>query len=61
MRTSESEKKYKQYKNTLTSITRRQKKEHYNKLLEDSKNNIQKTWSVINRIIRNKQNSQVFS
>lgn len=53
LRTSENEKKYKQYKNTLISIMRRQKKECYNKFLEDSKNNIQKTWKVINHIIRN--------
>ena len=54
LRTNESEGKYKMYKNKLTSILRSQKKEYYNKTLEDSTNNIQRTWKVINQIIRNK-------
>lgn len=54
LRTSESEEKYKQYKNKLTSIIRNARKKYYNKILEDNKNNIQRTWKVINHIIYNR-------
>ncbi len=54
LRTNESEHKYKLYKNKLTTIIRQQKKKFYSEKLESSKNNIQKTWEVINHIIRNK-------
>lgn len=58
LRTSESEDKYKLYKNKLTSIMRLQKKEYYNKILENSKKkqqkNIQQTWKVISHIIWNR-------
>ena len=54
LRTSESEHKYKLYKNKLTTIIRQQKKTFYSEKLEASKSNIQKTWKVINHIIRNK-------
>lgn len=56
-RTSDSEGKYKHYKNKLTTIMRTQKKEYYSKILKDSKNNIQRTWKVINHIIQNKSNT----
>lgn len=43
--TSESEEKYKLYKNKLTSIMRLQNKKYYNKILEDGKNRIElKIW-----------------
>ena len=47
----ESECKYKQYKNTLTSILRKAEKNYYDELLCQSKSNIKKTWGTINAII----------
>lgn len=47
-RTSENERDYKMYKNKLTSLLRTQKKLYYNKVFENSKNNIKQTWNVIN-------------
>ena len=56
-RTKDKEIKYKLYKNKLIDIIRINKKEYYNKLLENNKNNIKGTWDILNKIIRNKTNS----
>ena len=52
----ESECKYKQYKNTLTSISRKTEKNYYDELLCQNESNIKKTWGAINAII--KRNNQ---
>ena len=49
--------RYKAYKNKLTSIKRFCKKKYYNELLENNKNNVKRTWKVINEIL-NKQVKQ---
>lgn len=51
-RTIEAEQKYKLYKNKLTKIIRCSKIDYYSKLLEDNKNNVKKTWDVLNAIIK---------
>lgn len=56
LRTDESEEKYKLYKIKLITIMRLKKKEYYSKMLEDSKNNMQRTWKVLNNIIWNQCN-----
>ena len=40
------------YKNKLTSIIRYSEKSHYNKLLENHKNDIKGTWKILNSIIK---------
>ena len=45
LRTSEIEGKFRLYKNKLISIMRLEKKEYYNKILEESKHNIQSNQS----------------
>ena len=52
-RTAEAENKYKKYKNKLTGIMRIRKKEYYNEILENNKNNIKGIWNILNSIIRN--------
>jgi hypothetical protein len=54
-RSIECEKKYKNYKNKLTSIKRFCKKDYYNKLLENNKNNTKGTWRVLNEILNKGQ------
>lgn len=51
-RNTETENKYKKYKNKLTNIMRTCKKDYYNKLLEHNKGNTKGLWSVLNTIIR---------
>lgn len=51
-RTKEAENKYKKYKNKLTHIIRKSKKEYFGKILEDNKNN-KGIWNILNSIIRN--------
>lgn len=53
-RTSESEIKYKTYKNKLTAVLRKCKKEYYQRLLEDNKNNVKGIWQVLNKVFQNK-------
>lgn len=53
LRTIEAEMKYKKYKNKLIYIMRKCKKEYYNKILENNKNNTKGLWNVLNSIIRN--------
>lgn len=55
-RTSEKEIKYKRYKNKLIDIIRKCKKEYYNNLLENNKNDSKGTWNIINKIIRKSTN-----
>ena len=42
-----------QYKNQLTSISKRHEKEYYKSLLETNKNNLKKTWTVIRNDVNN--------
>ena len=44
-------KKYKLYKNKLTSILRHSEKMYYNMLLEKHKSDIKSTWKVLNNVI----------
>lgn len=60
-RTKENEMKYKKYKNKLTDIIRKCKKDYYNNVLEKNKNNIRGTWKILNSIIRKKNPSMSFS
>lgn len=55
-RSSEKEIKYKRYKNKLIDIIRKCKKEYYNNLLENNKNDSKGTWNIINKIIRKSTN-----
>lgn len=59
-RTEEKEIKYKTYKNKLTAILRKCKKDYYSRLLETNKNNIKGTWNILNSIIRRKKTSTGF-
>ena len=52
--------RYKNYKNKLTSILRAAEKEHYSKLLSDSKGNIKDTWTPLNAAMNKKQRSTEF-
>ncbi|XP_060771169.1 uncharacterized protein LOC132882014 [Neoarius graeffei] len=49
LRTKEAENKY---KNKLTSIIRRCRKDYYGKLIDNSKNNIKGIWNILNSIIK---------
>lgn len=51
-KTKEAELKYKVYKNKLTGVIRSSKKSYYNKALQENKNNIKGTWSILNSLIR---------
>ena len=51
-RTKEAENKYKKYKNKLTSIMRINKKDYYNKQLQQNKSNTQGTWNILNSLIK---------
>ena len=48
------EAKYKRYKNKLTSILRYCEKKYFSDLLEQNKNNIKATWSILNTIMNKK-------
>ena len=52
---------YKKYKNKLKSLLRKAEKDHYKKQLEINKNNLSKTWSILNKVINRKKhkNKQV--
>lgn len=52
--TNTAEMKYKVYKNKLVIIMRQAKKDYYNKLLDDNKNNIKGTWNILNKVMGNK-------
>lgn len=51
-RNEESETRYKKYKNKLTNIIRKSKKDYYYKILDQHKSNIQGTWKILNSIIK---------
>uniref|UniRef100_A0A8C7YP82 Reverse transcriptase domain-containing protein n=1 Tax=Oryzias sinensis TaxID=183150 RepID=A0A8C7YP82_9TELE len=51
-RTKEAENRYKKYRNKLTNIIRRCKKEYYDKLLDKNKSNVKNIWSILNAVIR---------
>ena len=51
-RTIETEHKYKRYKNKLIHMIRTSKKEYFNNMLENHKNNAKGLWSVLNKIIK---------
>lgn len=51
LRTKDAEERYKNYKNKLVSIIRRQKRDHYTMLLDKSKNSTKNTWGVINSVL----------
>ena len=46
--------KYKVYKNRLVLILRKAKKEYYNKLFQEKKNNIKGIWNIFREILGNK-------
>ena len=49
---------YRQYKNKLTQLIKTAEKNHYANVIEKSKNNLQKMWSILKSIInRNKKKS----
>lgn len=54
-RTIEMENKYKKYKNKLINIMRICKKDYYNTMIDNNKNNIKGLWKVLNNIIRNEK------
>ena len=58
-RSSESEQRYKTYKNKLNSIMTRCKKDYYTNLLQSHKNNIKETWKVLNGILNKNVNKQL--
>ena len=54
-RTFESELKYKNYKNKLTSIMGFSEKRYYNELLSSHKGNVRRPWNILNSIIKKKK------
>ena len=52
-KTSESEKKYKEYRNTLTHILRDAKRLYYRSLFHKNKNNGKKTWNILKNLLIN--------
>jgi hypothetical protein len=55
-RTHQAETTYKSYRNKLTTILRKSERMYYIKKLENVKDNLLKTWKVLNRIIARKSN-----
>lgn len=55
--TVNAEKRYKAYKNKLTSTISHAKKNYYTSLLVENKNNIKGMWKVARDVIGNKMNS----
>ena len=50
--------RYKSYKYQLEKILKQSKKLHYETLLENSKNNLRKTWGILRELIGNQRNEQ---
>ena len=50
------EEKYKRYKNKLTAILRFSEKQYYTQLLSKYRDNVKKTWCVLNDVIKKKNN-----
>ena len=57
-RTSITELRYKNYKNKLTTIKRKCKKQYFSKLINDNRDDIKGTWRILNSLI-NKKNSTI--
>ena len=57
-RDSKSEKRYKDYKNKFVTILRKAENDYYKDLLYAYKNNIKKTWNVINSLLNKDKSSQ---
>ena len=53
----EDEKLYKTFRNRLNSNLVRTEREHYQKLLEDNKHNLKKSWRILKEVINKKQTS----
>ena len=51
--------KYKQYKNKLTSILRQAEKDYFSRKILEAKDNIAKTWSILNRMTRKNNGNSV--
>lgn len=59
-KTIDAEKKYKKYKNKLTSLIRAAEKLYYQEKLSLHKNDLKKTWSILNEITqRNKKSNEL--
>ena len=43
--------KYKQYRNLIVTLTRKSKRNHYQKYFQENSNNIKKTWDGVKSII----------
>ncbi len=57
--TDENFAKFKTYRNKLTAMIRKSKRQYYHKKFESTKNDIRQTWKTINGVIgRNKSISQ---
>lgn len=56
-RTLVAERKYKIYKNKLTSVFRYCEKEYYSSLLQKCQSNIKETWKILNEVIKRKHQS----
>lgn len=52
LKTEESERRYKLYKNKLTAIIRTSKKLYYKRVFETNKNNTKKIWEILNDVTR---------
>ena len=52
--TQQTKQKYTKYRNTLTSVLRCAKKDHYCKQFDLNKGDMKNTWRVINNILNNK-------
>lgn len=53
--TSANNNKFKTYRNKLTTLIRISKKNHYHKLILNSKNDMKATWKVLNNILKRKR------
>ena len=56
---TESEQKYKKYKNKLTHIHRSAERQYYSDKLYQYKNDLKKTWNVLNEITKRKNNKSI--
>ena len=45
------------YKNRMTNILRQAKKQYYDKMLQMNKNNMKRTWNILNNVTANKLRS----
>ena len=61
MRSAEADKKYKTYKNKLTSILRITEQHYYSSILEKQKANVKETWKILNKVINKRKNKPTYS